>query len=76
MAGLPEARIPLANAVIELALSLKSNSAISAIDTALSDVRSQKLGAIPSNLKDAHYSGAKKLGHGINYLYPHDYQND
>lgn len=76
MAGLPEARIPLANAVIELALSPKSNSAISAIDTALSDVRSKKLGAIPSNLKHAHYSGAKKLGHGINYLYPHDYQND
>ena len=73
MVGLPEARIPLANAVIELALSPKSNSAI---DNALSDIRNKKIDSIPANLKDAHYSGAKKLGHGINYLYPHDYQND
>lgn len=76
MIGLPEARIPLANAVIELALSPKSNSAISAIDAALTDVKTQKIGSIPDHLKDAHYSGAKKLGHGIDYLYPHDYQND
>lgn len=76
MVGLPEARIPLANAVIELALSPKSNSAITAIDNALSDIRNKKIGSIPANLKDAHYSGAKKLGHGVNYLYPHDYQND
>lgn len=76
MIGLPEARIPLANAVIELALSPKSNSAISAIDAALNDVRTKKIGSIPDHLKDAHYSGAKKLGHGIDYLYPHDYQND
>jgi putative ATPase len=76
MVGLPEARIPLANAVIELALSPKSNSAITAIDNALSDIRNKKIDSIPANLKDAHYSGAKKLGHGINYLYPHDYQND
>ena len=76
MVGLPEARIPLANAVIELALSPKSNSAITAIDNALSDIRNKKIGSIPTNLKDAHYSGAKKLGHGVNYLYPHDYQND
>lgn len=76
MVGLPEARIPLANAVIELALSAKSNSAISAIDAALADIRTKKVDSIPANLKDAHYSGAKKLGHGVNYLYPHDYQND
>ncbi|WP_061204576.1 replication-associated recombination protein A [Lactobacillus crispatus] len=76
MVGLPEARIPLANAVIELALSAKSNSAISAIDAALADIRNKKVDSIPTNLKDAHYSGAKKLGHGVNYLYPHDYQND
>lgn len=76
MVGLPEARIPLANAVIELALSAKSNSAISAIDAALADIRNKKVDSIPANLKDAHYSGAKKLGHGVNYLYPHDYQND
>ena len=76
MVGLPEARIPLANAVIELALSAKSNSAISAIDAALADIRNKKVDSIPANLKDAHSSGAKKLGHGVNYLYPHDYQND
>lgn len=76
MIGLPEARIPLANAVIELALSPKSNSAISAIDAALTDVKTKKIGSIPDHLKDVHYSGAKKLGHGIDYLYPHDYQND
>ncbi|WEV42912.1 replication-associated recombination protein A [Lactobacillus sp. ESL0684] len=74
--GLPEARIPLANAVIELSLSPKSNSAISAIDAALADVQKNDIGAIPNDLKDAHYSGAKKLGHGTNYLYPHDYPND
>lgn len=74
--GFPEARIPLANAVIELALSPKSNSAISAIDSALSDVKTKNTGSIPANLKDAHYQGAHKLGHGNNYLYPHDYPND
>ena len=74
--GFPEARIPLANAVIELALSPKSNSAIMAIDSALSDVRSKNVGNIPDNLKDAHYKGAEKLGHGVNYMYAHDYQND
>ncbi|MDF7668459.1 replication-associated recombination protein A [Lactobacillus sp. ESL0703] len=74
--GFPEARIPLANAVIELALSPKSNSAMAAIDTALSDVRQNDIGSIPADLKDAHYSGAKKLGHGAGYTYPHDYPND
>ncbi|WEV51904.1 replication-associated recombination protein A [Lactobacillus sp. ESL0731] len=74
--GFPEARIPLANAVIELALSPKSNSAMSAIDAALNDVRKNDIGAIPADLKDAHYSGAKKLGHGTGYIYPHAYPND
>ncbi|BDR60377.1 replication-associated recombination protein A [Lactobacillus xylocopicola] len=74
--GFPEARIPLANAVIELALSPKSNSAIKAIDQALNDVRQHDFGAIPDNLKDAHYSGAAKLGHGTNYVYPHSYPGD
>lgn len=74
--GFPEARIPLANAVIELALSPKSNSAISAIDEALSDVRNNPFSPIPNNLKDAHYKGAKKLNHGNNYIYPHDFPND
>ena len=73
--GLPEARIPLANAVIELALSPKSNTAILSIDTALSDVRQGKSGNIPSHLQDAHYQGAKKLGRGTNYQYPHNYPN-
>lgn len=74
--GLPEARIVLANAVIELCLSPKSNSAISAIDQAINDVQSKKNDPIPDSLKDAHYKGAKKLGHGVSYIYPHAYPND
>jgi putative ATPase len=73
--GFPEARIPLANAVIELCLSPKSNSAILAIDTALEDIRKGNVGEIPDHLKDAHYKGAKELGRGIEYLYPHNYEN-
>ncbi|WP_314403772.1 replication-associated recombination protein A [uncultured Granulicatella sp.] len=73
--GLPEARIPLASAVIELALSPKSNTAILSIDAALSDVRQGKSGNIPSHLQDAHYQGAQKLGRGTNYQYPHNYPN-
>ena len=73
--GLPEARIPLANAVIELALSPKSNTAILSIDAALSDVRQGKSGNIPSHLQDAHYQEAQKLGRGTNYQYPHNYPN-
>ncbi|GAF35243.1 replication-associated recombination protein A [Lentilactobacillus farraginis] len=74
--GLPEGRIPLANAIIELCLSPKSNSAMTAIDNALSDVRSGNFGEIPLWLKDAHYKGAKKLGRGVTYQYPHDFPND
>lgn len=74
--GFPEARIPLANAVIELCLSPKSNSAISAIDAAINRVNQGNLGEIPNHLKDAHYQGAAKLGHGIDYLYPHNYPED
>lgn len=73
--GFPEARIPLANAVIELCLSPKSNSAILAIDAALDDIRKGINGDVPDHLKDAHYQGAKELGRGIGYLYPHDYEN-
>ncbi|UAC50067.1 replication-associated recombination protein A [Bacillus aquiflavi] len=73
--GFPEARIPLANAVIELCLSPKSNSAYKAIDAALADIRSGKSGEVPAHLKDAHYKGARELGRGIDYLYPHDYEN-
>ncbi|WP_268913256.1 replication-associated recombination protein A [Lentilactobacillus sp. SPB1-3] len=74
--GLPEARIPIANAIIELALSPKSNSAMSAIDGALADVKSGNFGDVPDHLKDAHYKGAADLGHGVDYKYPHDYPND
>ncbi len=73
--GFPEARIPLANAIIELCLSPKSNSAISAIDQALDDIRKGKSGEVPDHLKDAHYQGAKELGRGIQYKYPHDYES-
>jgi putative ATPase len=72
--GFPEARIPLANAVIELCLSPKSNSAYKALDAALADIRAGKSGEVPDHLKDAHYKGAKELGRGIDYLYPHDYE--
>ena len=73
--GFPEARIPLAQAVILLANSPKSNSAISAIDEALLDLKRGNIGEIPKHLKDAHYNGSKKLGHGIEYKFPHDYPN-
>lgn len=73
--GLPEARIPLSQAVIELCLSPKSNSAYRAIDEALTDIRKGKVGQIPDYLKDGHYEGAKQLGHAQGYLYPHDYEN-
>jgi len=73
MVGLPEARIPLADAVIDLCLCPKSNSGVMAIDAAFEDVRNGKANSIPDDLKDAHYSGAKKLGHGVGYKYPHDY---
>ncbi|MBD9095814.1 MAG: replication-associated recombination protein A [Weissella confusa] len=74
--GFPEARIPLANATIELALSPKSNSAYTAIDAALADVRKGGTGDVPDHLKDAHYKGAEKLGHGVDYVYPHGYPGD
>ncbi|ORI84947.1 replication-associated recombination protein A [Leuconostoc lactis] len=74
--GLPEARIPFANAIIELALSPKSNAAYRAIDAALADIRQGKSRDIPPHLKDAHYKGAADLGHVTGYIYPHDYDND
>lgn len=73
--GFPEARIPLSQAVIELCLSPKSNTAIQSIDAALSDVRKGHVGLIPNHLKDGHYQGAKDLGHAIGYKYPHNYEN-
>jgi putative ATPase len=71
--GLPEARINLAQAVIHLALAPKSNSVIKAIGAASDDVRAGRTGAVPVHLRDAHYRGAAKLGHGQGYQYPHDF---
>jgi putative ATPase len=71
--GFPEARIILSHAVVELCLASKSNSTYLAIDRALADVRSGDYDDIPALLKDSHYAGAKELGHGTNYKYPHDY---
>lgn len=75
MLGLPEARIPLADAAILVATSPKSNTGICAIDAALEDIRSGKTGEIPADLRDAHYSGAQKLGRGKGYQYPHSFPN-
>ena len=74
--GLPEARLPLSEATIFLALQPKSNSCINAIDMAIQDIESGKVYDIPNHLKDAHYNGSTKLGHGIEYLYPHNYNNN
>lgn len=71
--GLPEARIPLAVATSVVCLTPKSNTAYKALDQAWDDVRNGNIGDIPDSLKDAHYSGAKKLGRGIGYQYPHDF---
>lgn len=73
--GFPEARIPLSVAIVELALSPKSNTAYQAMDAALADIRSGKGGEIPIHLKDSHYQNAKKLGRGVAYKYPHNYDN-
>ncbi len=70
--GMPEGRLPLAEATIHLALAPKSNSAIVAIDSALGDIRDGNFEPVPKHLRDSHYSGAKKLGHGSGYVYPHD----
>lgn len=71
--GMPEARIPLAEAALYLATAPKSNAVISGIDQALKTVKNEKAGQVPTHLRDAHYSGAKELGSGIGYKYPHDY---
>ena len=71
--GWPEARIPIAEATVYIATANKSNSAYLAIDAALADVRAGRTLAVPQHLKDAHYAGAKKLGHGTGYQYAHDH---
>jgi len=70
--GMPEGRIPLAEATVYLATTAKSNAAYLAIDAAIADVRSGGFGRVPIHLRDAHYPGAKRLGHGKGYVYPHD----
>ncbi|GAB2649326.1 replication-associated recombination protein A [Kribbella swartbergensis] len=70
--GMPEARINLAQAVVALALAPKSNAVIMAIDSAIADVKAGKVGPVPPHLRDAHYAGAKKLGHGASYQYSHN----
>jgi len=70
--GMPEGRIPLAQAVVHLATAPKSNAAYLGIDKAIADVRAGKAGRVPKHLRDAHYPGAKRLGHGKGYRYPHD----
>jgi replication-associated recombination protein RarA len=71
--GLPEARINLAQAVIHISLAPKSNAVIKAIGAAEADVRNGLIGTVPAHLRDAHYPGAGKVGHGQGYLYPHDF---
>src|SRR5690606_7814183 len=70
--GMPEGRIPLAEATAYLATAAKSNAAYMAIDKAIADVRAGGFGRVPAHLRDAHYPGAKRLGHGKGYVYPHD----
>lgn len=70
--GMPEARLILAQAVIHVATAPKSNASYLAIDAAIADVRAGKAGAVPAHLRDTHYSGAEKLGHGQGYRYAHD----
>src|SRR5699024_8131082 len=72
MIGMPEARIVLAQAVVHVASAPKSNRAYKAIDAALADVRAGRAGPVPVHLRDAHYAGAQRLGHGDGYIYAHD----
>ena len=71
--GMPEAKIPLAQATIYVAQAPKSNAGYKAIEAALKDVSTEETMEVPDHLKDSHYPGAKKLGHGTGYKYPHDY---
>ena len=73
MVGLPEGRIPLAQAAVYLATAPKSNAAYLGIDRAMADVESGETGEIPPHLRDASHPGARAMGHGKGYLYPHDY---
>jgi putative ATPase len=70
--GMPEGRIPLAEAVVYLATAPKSNASYLGIEQAIADVRAGTIGRVPKHLRDAHYPGAKRLGHGKGYIYAHD----
>jgi putative ATPase len=70
--GMPEARLNLGQAVIALALAPKSNAVINAVDAAVADVEAGRIGTVPAHLRDAHYRGARSLGHGAQYRYAHD----
>ncbi|MDR1293815.1 MAG: replication-associated recombination protein A [Bifidobacteriaceae bacterium] len=70
--GMPEGRIPLAEAVVYLATAPKSNAAYLGIDAALADIRAGRIGLVPPHLRDAHYAGAQRIGHGEGYVYAHD----
>jgi putative ATPase len=70
--GMPEARIVLAQAVVHLATAPKSNASYNGINSAIADVRAGRSGTVPAHLRDAHYPGAKALGHGKGYVYSHD----
>lgn len=72
MIGMPEGRLPLAQATIHLATAPKSNAVILGIDAALADIRTGNAGVVPPHLRDGHYAGAKKLGNAVGYVYPHD----
>jgi putative ATPase len=71
--GMPEARIPLAQATIYISNAPKSNACYRAIEAAMEDIGKEQTMEVPDHLKDSHYPGAKKLGHGKGYKYPHDY---
>ena len=73
--GFPEAQLPLAQAVIYLATAEKSNASAMAIWTAVSDVQNNRTVPVPRHLRDSHYKSAKKLGHGTDYKYPHDFDD-
>ncbi|MBU3189829.1 replication-associated recombination protein A [Clostridium bowmanii] len=74
--GMPEARIILSQAAIYIACAPKSNASYMAINKALKDLETKNIGSVPPHLRDQSYSGAKKLGHGVGYLYPHDYEGN
>ena len=73
--GLPEARIPLADTVVDLCLSPKSNSAYMALDAAIADIRAGNAGDVPDHLRDSHYKGAEALNRGVGYQYPHNFDD-